>query len=219
MTEINYMRQLAWFNPQNADLPMIHVIGCGGIGSFLVPMLVKMGWCRVAVYDFDRVEEHNLPNQNFKLADVGEYKVDAIQLRIYEDTGAFIEVVPRKFDVNSIVDPERPAMYVLAVDSIDMRKELYQQVRGLSNCIAILDGRLGGLLYECMGIDTRKLEQLIEYECTLFDGGKSVQAPCTAKSIIYMGSAIAADLCSMIRKWYTGGQTFECMCEVGRDLR
>ena len=44
----------------------INVIGCGALGSWLIFYLLKMGFENIHVYDFDEIEEHNIPNQLFK---------------------------------------------------------------------------------------------------------------------------------------------------------
>ena len=43
----------------------IHIIGCGATGSWVALMLAKMGISNITCWDFDKVEEHNLPNQFF----------------------------------------------------------------------------------------------------------------------------------------------------------
>ena len=50
------------------------VIGAGGIGSFLIPILDKVGLYRISVADPDVVEVKNLPYQNFKKGHVGQNK-------------------------------------------------------------------------------------------------------------------------------------------------
>ena len=62
----------------------VHVIGCGGTGSQLVPRLAQLSKCMVAlghpyglhvtVWDSDTVSEHNCLRQNFFLPDVGHNK-------------------------------------------------------------------------------------------------------------------------------------------------
>ena len=43
----------------------IMIIGAGGIGSHLVPILNRTGCYEIEVWDADRVEEKNLLTQNF----------------------------------------------------------------------------------------------------------------------------------------------------------
>jgi len=50
------------------------VIGAGGIGSFLIPLLDKVGLYDITVADPDKVETKNIPYQNFQQTDVGGNK-------------------------------------------------------------------------------------------------------------------------------------------------
>ena len=56
----------------------IMIIGCGGIGSFLIPLLNKVGLYDITVYDPDIVENKNLLYQNFENSDINLRKVDVM---------------------------------------------------------------------------------------------------------------------------------------------
>ncbi|MCU0916966.1 MAG: ThiF family adenylyltransferase [Planctomycetes bacterium] len=63
----------------------IHVIGCGGIGSWLLPPLAKFldsldsaERPKLVLWDGDRVEEHNCVRQNFYPSDVGAHKAELL---------------------------------------------------------------------------------------------------------------------------------------------
>ena len=47
----------------------IMIIGAGGIGSFLIPLLNKTGLYKMTVFDPDIVEKKNVPYQNFEMED------------------------------------------------------------------------------------------------------------------------------------------------------
>ena len=55
----------------------ILIIGVGGIGSFLVPLLDKVGMYDISVADPDKVETKNLTHQNYTEEDVNVYKVSS----------------------------------------------------------------------------------------------------------------------------------------------
>ena len=46
------------------------VIGAGGIGSNLIPILSRIGLYNITVYDPDIVEEKNITYQNFRICEV-----------------------------------------------------------------------------------------------------------------------------------------------------
>jgi len=49
------------------DIPPITLIGCGAIGSAVGIVLTKLGASFIAIWDGDKVEEHNIANQYFGL--------------------------------------------------------------------------------------------------------------------------------------------------------
>lgn len=57
----------------------INVIGVGAIGSHVANNLIRLGFNKIKCYDFDKVEEHNVPNQLYTLKHVGMNKVDAMR--------------------------------------------------------------------------------------------------------------------------------------------
>ena len=59
-----------FFQPEK-DSSRIHIVGCGSVGSTLAENLVRCGVTKLALWDFDTVEEHNIVNQMFRKADVG----------------------------------------------------------------------------------------------------------------------------------------------------
>ena len=70
-------KQSEYFNPINVT-DEIHIIGLGAIGSTLAEQLARMGFTNFYIYDFDRIEEKNIVNQNFYMSDVLDAKTDAI---------------------------------------------------------------------------------------------------------------------------------------------
>lgn len=59
------------------------ILGVGSLGSNLAENLVRQGVRRIYLVDNDRIEPHNI-NQNFTERDIGSYKVNAEEHRLYE---------------------------------------------------------------------------------------------------------------------------------------
>lgn len=95
----------------------IVVCGAGAVGSNLVESLARQGAARLVVIDHDRVEEHNISTQVWVEADVGAKKVDALNNRVYEATGAEVEGVGRTLDASNITKLLKGAD--LVVDGFD----------------------------------------------------------------------------------------------------
>jgi sulfur carrier protein ThiS adenylyltransferase len=56
----------------------IGIAGAGGLGSNCAVNLVRSGFKRLTIVDFDFIEESNLNRQNFFISQLGEYKVEAL---------------------------------------------------------------------------------------------------------------------------------------------
>lgn len=127
------------FDPyQFGDTP-VTVIGAGATGSWLVLQLAKLGISNITVYDFDHVEEHNVPNQLFGLQHVGQQKVDALQSIIKDYTGLEIKAKNERFVAG------RLRGYVfLMVDSMKARMDIFNSsVKGKSAVTLMVEPRMG----------------------------------------------------------------------------
>jgi hypothetical protein len=63
-----------------------HIIGVGGVGSWLTHTLVKLvGDEPIVLHDGDRLEEKNLDRQLFSEEDIGQYKAEALSKKLGPD--------------------------------------------------------------------------------------------------------------------------------------
>lgn len=104
----------------------IAIAGAGGIGSNLVAILFDYGVNRkqfnyagidVDIYDDDTVDMKNLLHQNFKLDDIGRYKVDVLEEKYV------VNPVRRRMTVEDFKDYD---VIFSCVDSMTFRKSLYE---------------------------------------------------------------------------------------------
>ena len=66
----------------------IAIVGCGGLGSNVASCLVRTGFKKLSIIDFDVVSEPNLDRQFFFFDQVGDLKTTSLKLnlqRIYSD--------------------------------------------------------------------------------------------------------------------------------------
>ncbi len=100
----------------------VHVIGCGAIGSTVAENLVRFGITNITLYDFDKVEAHNIANQMFRSTDIGKLKIEALADQLCEinpDCSEGLRLVPEGWT------GQRLSGYVfLCVDNIDLRREI-----------------------------------------------------------------------------------------------
>lgn len=121
---MNLSKSYDFFKPDDVK-GTIHIIGCGAVGSTIAELLARTGLSKITLYDFDKVESHNIANQMFTADDIGKYKVDALKelmVRINPDAERDIKVVKEGYT------GQRLSGYVfLAVDNIDLRREICEK--------------------------------------------------------------------------------------------
>ena len=96
----------------------IMIIGAGGIGSFLIPLLDKTGLYEITVFDPDVVETKNLTYQNFDEEDVEKYKVSVMADRYNSVTGQPYKVLTSK-------QVKGYDLVICCADNLAIRRTLY----------------------------------------------------------------------------------------------
>lgn len=125
-----------FFQPEKVT-ERIHIIGCGSVGSTVAENLVRCGIKKMTLWDFDKVESHNIVNQMFRQQDVGKTKVEALK-DILADINPDVDLKIKSEGWNG----EMLSGYVfLAVDSIDIRKRIVEQHMNNPTIKAMFDVR------------------------------------------------------------------------------
>ncbi|HXE98543.1 MAG TPA: HesA/MoeB/ThiF family protein [Dongiaceae bacterium] len=123
----------------------VAVIGCGGLGGYIVEELARLGVGKIVVIDPDVFEEHNLNRQLFSSPEnLGTAKVAAAARRIGEINPA-VNLVP----IQAAFSPEYGAamldgcqVVVDALDSIQVRLELADVCAALD--VPLVHGAIAG---------------------------------------------------------------------------
>lgn len=108
----------------------INLIGLGGIGSWTANKLIRLGCQRLLLFDDDKVETHNIENQDYDLHHIGRPKVNATDMKMYGITewharhGLQVEIVAREERVGA--DSTLRGIVIVAVDSTEARKEIFK---------------------------------------------------------------------------------------------
>jgi molybdopterin/thiamine biosynthesis adenylyltransferase len=153
----------------------VAVIGCGGLGGYVIEELARLGVGRIDALDPDVFEEHNLNRQLLAtLANLGEYKVTAAARRV-RDINPAVELVPHKTAFSAANGREFLAGATVVIDALDCiatRLELMEVCRGLG--IALVHGAIAGWY----GQVTTQLagEDISRYLSSAEVGAKGVQA-------------------------------------------
>lgn len=193
--EIDFWRQTDILSPREASKTKITVIGAGGIGSPTIMALAKMGIGEINVYDFDTVENHNIPNQMFFPEHIGQNKAEVMAdyaARLGAKSCAYPEKY-KKQDLSGIV--------VTAVDSMRTRKGVWENCKYNPNVQLYIEARMGAEVGMVYAIYPMSVPEVDFYESTLYDDDEAAELPCTARAIIYNVFGIAAFIGSIVSKW------------------
>ena len=117
----------------------IHIIGCGSVGSTLAENLVRCGLTKITLWDFDKVEAHNIVNQIFRQQDVGKLKAEALKdilMDINPEVKDTIEVKTDGWQGKLL-----SGYIFLCVDSIDLRREFVEKHMNSPTVKAVFDFR------------------------------------------------------------------------------
>lgn len=127
-----------FFDPSIAK-GRVHIIGCGSVGSALAENIARLGIKKFDLWDFDVVEPHNIVNQQFTRNDIGKLKVEAVKDLIESiNDEAQVRVHPDGWNGETL-----SGYIFLAVDSIEIRREICEKHRMNFAVKAVFDFRTG----------------------------------------------------------------------------
>lgn len=177
---MDYTRHSGIVNMQRIQTNSVTLIGAGAIGSFTALTLTKMGITKLEVFDEDGVSEHNLPNQFYRIQDIGQFKVDALQ-DIVEDFSEQVITVRKEMYTNQQLN----STVIVATDSMSSRRLVWEQHLKQPQTSLYIEARMGGQFGLVYTISSKSKANVKFYENTLHSDKDSAQLPCTARSIIY----------------------------------
>ena len=96
----------------------IMVIGAGGIGSFLIPLLDRVNEYQINVWDDDIVEKKNLSYQDYYENDVGKHKTEVMAKR-------YGSVYSHPYRVLTKQQLKGYDLVICCVDNLELRRLLY----------------------------------------------------------------------------------------------
>lgn len=185
-------RHITVFNPASVKND-IHIIGVGATGSFVAMELARMGCPVLNIYDFDDVEIHNIPNQYYDTGDLGKLKAEALadKLRLINPD---ITVNVSKEAVTP-EDISKMSGYVfLLVDSMKVRKELWEAAKTNANIINVWESRLGSDQARVYSLPIEEGKDYSKYEQDFYDDDNAEMSACgtsiTVLPIVLQTSAL-----------------------------
>jgi molybdopterin/thiamine biosynthesis adenylyltransferase len=173
---ISYNRQLSVFKPQLFK-KTVDIIGVGATGSHLAYILAKMGIETIRAYDFDKIEEHNIPNQLYRLRDVGRPKVEALQELVKELTEIDIETFDMKIEKGCDYKPGN--IVFLLTDTMHSRKEIFEEFLKLRFGIEqVIETRMSADSGRIYSFCPTRIDENEAWEATLYKDDEAEESLC-----------------------------------------
>lgn len=116
------------------DFPRVHIVGCGGIGSWIAIFLALAGVSEIDLWDEDLVEASNLPRTPYKPKDIGKLKALALAEILWERRPGILCNYHGFWSPSLAIlfQSDPPPIVVGAADGIEIRKALLDETRKLS---------------------------------------------------------------------------------------
>lgn len=168
----------------------VTVVGAGGIGSHLAPMLKQIGH-HVVVYDGDNVESQNIATQNYGPRHIGMNKNEAIKDVIFANTGESIEI-------DDWYDGMATPVMFACVDNMKARKEIFKTWKTQDNPKLLIDGRLQAEMLQVFAVTPDRVDK---YEQTLFADSDVEEGACTYRQTYHFGTMIASIMTALFTNW------------------
>lgn len=180
------------------DKPEVIIGGAGGIGSWLIFMLARIGY-PMYLYEFDTIDETNMGGQLYPIDHVGKTKADSI----VETTKLFSDYkdlqIMGKYKESSFAGP----IMITCFDNMAGRKLMYENWKKQPNRELFIDGRMGPEHYEIYSV-TPGLEEA--YEATLFNDDEVEDLPCSAKATSHCGANIGSMITALLNNYVANTQ-------------
>lgn len=188
--------KVSLLSDEHKSLP-IHVIGVGATGSHLVALLAECGFTNIMVYDFDKIEPHNIANQWFSIDQIGEFKTHALAENIRKFYGYRIRLSDVRVGKNS--DALEGIIFLLT-DTMESRKEIADALLQKDTIPLIVETRMSSEISQIYV--TNQIDYAI-WRASLFDTnvykpevsacGTSITIATTAKLCVVVAVSEAID--------------------------
>lgn len=150
-------KHITFFNPVIKD--EVHIIGCGAIGSNVALQLAKLGVSNIYLWDYDKVDSHNITNQIYNQNDIGKLKTDALEEHMKLQNPDIVVKKKSKYTNETL-----KGIVFLCVDSIETRYKIYVLNQFNMMIKLIIDGRMGlktGQIYATDWANSKQIENII----------------------------------------------------------
>lgn len=185
---MDFQRQTKLFDPSKVGGIPIVVIGAGAVGGIATLFLAKVGFQNIKVYDHDKVEEHNIPNQFYPISSIGLPKVEALAKVVYDFTGTAIDTFERRWEPSEPLE----GIVISSVDSMAVRQQIFSKLLECKEILYLIDPRMAGLDFRVACVNFLNHDKYSWYP----DEEASPEM-CGARSIMFNMGIIGGIVCDM----------------------
>lgn len=173
MNNQRYLRNnlVDWFSQEAVQKLSVGIIGCGAVGNEVVKNLALLGVGRLDVYDFDKIEVHNLTKSVlFRESDIGRNKSDVAAERAMEiDPNISVRSFPGDFwDVMKLDVLQKYDVVICCVDNFEARLRINRLCVLLS--VDLIDTGIDSRFVNVNVYPFSKSREVACYECNLPPG-------------------------------------------------
>jgi molybdopterin/thiamine biosynthesis adenylyltransferase len=208
-----FHRQAEILTPDDLAGVDVDIVGAGALGGAILLCVGKMGFgtqSRITITDFDRCEMHNLPTQWFRPSHVllARPKVDALAETLAWVCDREVATVQERF--TGAEQRRLGPVVILAVDSLDERREIWGRLKQRDDVRFLIDARMGAEVLEIYCVDLA-LDEHDGYERSLESDGDPFVEPCTRRAILYTVLGGASFVGSLLRAYVRGEPYPRCL--------
>ena len=200
-----YDGQVGFFDPDKVESQVTtHIIGLGAYGKVAATLLSKLGARYLVLQDKknEKVEEKNIAVQGYTFVDLGKKKTVAAEESIKKNSKN-VEVVSINEDFKK-GSPLLGRIIVSAVDSMKVRKMIWEAVQKDPNVLLFVDFRANGEECQIFYIIPSNPVDVEFYNSELFDDEETSSEICTERGVIDVPAIGTALFVNIYRKFLTG---------------
>ncbi|MFH1875969.1 MAG: sulfur carrier protein ThiS adenylyltransferase ThiF [Candidatus Omnitrophota bacterium] len=142
----NLTQKLGEENLKKVQTARIGIAGAGGLGSNLALNLVRVGFTRLTIVDFDRIEPGNLDRQFYFFDQIGHNKVEALSVNLLRINSRLeLKVISKKIEARDVLELFGDCDAVAeCFDKAEFKSMLVSNLLAMDTFIVAVSG-LGGI--------------------------------------------------------------------------
>ena len=180
---------------------VIHILGCGAIGSSAATQLCRMGAEHFVLYDLDKVETPNIGVSQYGHSHIGLHKTSALSL-LLKDINPDCEITEMTEYFSTFMYSNDKDIIILGFDSMKSRLEAMDiclSYKGFKPGL-LIDGRMGAEHYQQY---TFVKPTLTKYQKTWYSDEEGSSEPCNMKATSYCSNMAGSFIANTVRKVLT----------------